>query len=65
MIRLELERRKRGIRLGELAGKASVSESLLSKVENGRRSLTPVVGQRVAMALGIPKGKWETLRKRV
>jgi len=67
MIRLELERRRRGLTLKELAEELDVSESLLCKVERGYRTLTESVGERAAFTFWGPERveRWKTLRKRV
>jgi len=52
--RVQALRRDRGLTLQELAGAASVSASMLSSVERGRKAPTIVVLARIADGLGVP-----------
>jgi transcriptional regulator with XRE-family HTH domain len=51
-------RRLRGLTLKEVADQAGCSESLLSKIENGRATPSLKMLQRLASALGLTVGKF-------
>src|SRR5260370_12907967 len=55
--KLRHARRLRGLTLKEVADKADCSESLLSKIENGRASPSLKMLQRLASALGLTVGQ--------
>ena len=52
MTRLQLELLRRGVSQRELAERASVSESSLSRICNGKEPAYPRRGKRIAEALG-------------
>lgn len=57
MIRLELERRRKGLTQEQLAAAAGVSRQLVTAIESGRRQISLGTGKALTKALGLPKGE--------
>jgi putative transcriptional regulator len=51
--KIKIRRIEKGIKQWELASKIKVSESLLSKIETGRRQPSPRIVRKIALALGV------------
>lgn len=64
MTRLEIARRRRGMRLEDVALAADCSISMVSLVEKLERVPSELLARRLALAVGIAENRWPTLQRR-
>ena len=64
MTKLEVARRRRGLRQIDVANAAGCSESMVAYLEQRKRVPSPDLGKRIARAVGLDPARWQTLQKR-
>ena len=62
LTKLEYARRKRGMRVADVAEKASCSASMVTMLEQRKRVPSEDLGKRVAKAVGVDPRRWKTLQ---
>lgn len=63
MTKLEFNRRRKGLKLREVAQAAGCSDAFVSLVERGKRTPSPLLAQKLAEAVGMNLRDFKSLQK--